>query len=76
MQDTSALILTKGTQGVGIINGQSVETNAYGLAIVPGMAPYRKNTLAIDTKTIPQDTEIENNIINNVIPTKRRFDTG
>ncbi|EPQ7200940.1 MULTISPECIES: fimbria/pilus outer membrane usher protein [Providencia] len=70
MQDTSALILTKGTQGVGIINGQSVETNAYGLAIVPGMAPYRKNTLAIDTKTIPQDTEIENNIINNVIPTK------
>ncbi|WP_336193612.1 fimbria/pilus outer membrane usher protein [Providencia stuartii] len=70
MQETSALILTKGAQGVGVINGQSVETNSSGLAIVPGIAPYRKNTLAIDTKTLPEDTEIENNIINNVIPTK------
>ncbi|WP_368884716.1 fimbria/pilus outer membrane usher protein [Providencia vermicola] len=70
MQDTSALILTKDAAGVGVINGHSVETNSSGLAVVPGIAPYRKNTLAIDTKTIPEDTEIENNIINNVIPTK------
>lgn len=70
LQETNALILTKDTQGVGLVNGKSIETNASGLAIMPGISPYRKNSLSIDTKTLPEDVEIENNIKSNMIPTK------
>ncbi|MBM7211453.1 fimbria/pilus outer membrane usher protein, partial [Morganella morganii] len=70
LQNTNALVLTKDTAGVGIINGQSAQTNNSGLAVVSGMTPYRKNNIVIDTQTIPGDTEIENNIINDIVPTK------
>ena len=70
LQQTNALILTKDTADIEVINGQSVKTNSRGLAIVSGMSPYQKNNISIDTKSIPADTEISNNIISNMIPTK------
>lgn len=70
LQQTNALILTKDTANIEVINGQSVKTNSRGLAIISGMSPYQKNNISIDTKSIPADTEISNNIISNMIPTK------
>lgn len=70
LQETNALVLTKDTAGIGVMNGQSLKTNNSGLAILSGVTPYRKNNIAIDTRTLPGNIEIENNIINNVIPTK------
>ncbi len=70
LQQTNALILTKDTAGVEVINGQSVKTNGSGLAVISGMSAYQKNSISIDTKSIPADTEISNNIMSNIIPTK------
>ncbi|GAA0349596.1 fimbrial biogenesis outer membrane usher protein [Morganella psychrotolerans] len=70
LQETNALVLTKDAAGIGVVNGHSLKTNNSGLAIVSGMTPYRKNNITIDTQTLPGNVEIENNIINNIVPTK------
>lgn len=70
LQKTNALILTKDSAGVEVVNGQSVKTNNSGLAVISGLAAYQKNNISIDTQSIPADTEISNNIISNIIPTK------
>lgn len=70
LQETNALVLTKDAAGVGVINGRAIKTNHAGLALVSGMTPYRKNNISIDTRTLPDDVEIENNISGNMIPTK------
>lgn len=70
LQQTNALILTKDSAGIEVVNGQAIKTNNSGLAVVSGMVPYQKNSISIDTKSIPANTEISNNIISNIIPTK------
>ncbi|MBI6543793.1 fimbrial biogenesis outer membrane usher protein [Proteus vulgaris] len=70
LQQTNALILTKNTSGVEVINGQSIKTNNSGLAVISGMSPYQKNSISVNTNSIPSDTEISNNIISNIVPTK------
>lgn len=53
-----------------MVNGQSIKTNNSGLAVVSGMSPYQKNSISVNTNSIPSNTEISNNIISNIIPTK------
>ncbi|TCM65165.1 pili synthesis usher PapC-like protein [Acinetobacter calcoaceticus] len=70
LQGTHALVLTEDSPGIEVINNASAKTNKSGLTVVSGLSPYRKNNLALNTQTIPDDAEIEESILNNIIPTK------
>lgn len=70
LQATNALILTKDVAGLQVNNTEATTTNKSGLAVLPGLSPYRKNQITLDTKTIPENAEIEETIMNRVIPTR------
>lgn len=70
LQETNALIKVNDAQGVEIINSQSSITNSSGLTVFSGLSPYRKNTISLNMQTIPDDIDIDNNIVSNVIPTR------
>lgn len=70
LQGTNALIVTKKVGGIKAINSSTATTNKTGLAIYPGLSPYRKNQIALDTQSIPENAEIDETIISQIIPTK------
>lgn len=70
LQATNALILTKDVKGLQINNSYATRTNKVGLAVLPGLSPYRRNQIALDTQSIPEDAEIEETIMSRIIPTR------
>ncbi len=80
LHESNALVIAPDAGKVRVQNYSSVETNASGLAIVPGLSSFRANTLALDTSSFPDDVDIMGNINTDLFPTKgalivSRFDT-
>ncbi len=57
--ETVALIKAPGASGVGVNNQAGVRTDWRGYTVVPYISPYRKNTLTLDTATMPDDVDLE-----------------
>lgn len=70
LQATNALVVAKDVPGLKVNNNQATTTNKAGLAVIPGLSPYRKNQISLDTQTIPENAEIEETIMNRIIPTR------
>lgn len=70
LQATNALVLAKDVAGLQVNNNQATKTNRAGLAVIPGLSPYRINQISLDTKSIPENAEIEETIMNRIIPTR------
>lgn len=67
--DTNILIKAPGAAGVGIENKTGVATDYRGYAIVPYANVYRLNRIALDTNTMKNNTEIQDNV-QNLVPTR------
>lgn len=73
LQETNALVKVDGANNVSLLNSQSSLTNSQGLTVYSGLSPYRENTISLDVNSIPENIDIENNILSNIIPTKGAF---
>ncbi len=67
--DTNVLIKAPGASGVSIENQTGVKTDWRGYAVMPYATVYRYNRVALDTNTMSNNTDIENNV-SSVVPTK------
>lgn len=47
-----------GTHGTHIANQTGVETDFRGYTVVPFVTPYRHNTIALDTETLPDEADV------------------
>ncbi|MDK9603323.1 fimbrial biogenesis usher protein [Lelliottia wanjuensis] len=66
--DTNVLIKAPGASGVNIENQTGVKTDWRGYAVMPYATVYRYNRVALDTNTMNNNTDIENNV-SSVVPT-------
>jgi outer membrane usher protein len=57
--ETIALVKAPGATGVGVSNQTGVSTDFRGYTVVSNISPYRKNDLALNTETLPDDVELE-----------------
>ncbi|MBS3045959.1 fimbria/pilus outer membrane usher protein [Enterobacter mori] len=57
--ETIALVKAPGAKGVGVNSQAGVKTDFRGYTVVSNVSPYRKNDLALDTETLPDDVELE-----------------
>lgn len=67
--ETVALIAAPGAKGVSVSNQTGVKTDFRGYTVVPYTSPYRRNTIALNTETMGDDTEVAVNT-QTVIPTR------
>ena len=67
--DTNVLIKAPGASGVSIENQTGVKTDWRGYAVMPYATFYRYNRVALDTNTMDNHTDIENNV-SSVVPTE------
>ncbi|WP_312624631.1 fimbrial biogenesis usher protein [Scandinavium sp.] len=67
--DTNVLIKAPGASGVSIENQTGVKTDWRGYAVMPYATVYRYNRIALDTNTMNNSTDIENNV-SSVVPTE------
>ena len=67
--DTNVLIVAPGAKGLSVDSGTGVQTDWRGYAIKPYVSAYRENRIALDTKTLDDDTDIEGTV-SRVVPTK------
>jgi minor fimbrial subunit len=67
--DTNVLIKAPGASGVSVENQTGVKTDWRGYAVMPYATVYRYNRVALDTNTMSNNTDIENNV-SSVVPTK------
>ncbi|WP_314138536.1 fimbrial biogenesis usher protein [Buttiauxella noackiae] len=67
--DTNVLIKAPGASGVGVENQTGVKTDWRGYAVMPYATVYRHNRIALDTNTMDNHTDIENNV-SSVVPTE------
>ena len=67
--DTNVLIKAPGASGVSVENQTGVRTDWRGYAVMPYATVYRYNRVALDTNTMSNNTDIENNV-SSVVPTK------
>jgi outer membrane usher protein len=58
MNETAVLVKAPGAKGVRVANQTGVSTDWRGYAVVPYATVYRKNTVALDTTTLPDDVDI------------------
>ena len=70
LQQSNVLVRVDNGEGVKVRNNLSGETNSFGLLISPGLSDYRDNSIELNSATIPDNIEIENKIISNIVPTK------
>lgn len=56
--ETIALVKAPGADGVGVSNQTGVKTDWRGYAIVPYVSPYRKNSIGLNTETLPDDVDL------------------
>ncbi|WP_449546155.1 fimbrial biogenesis usher protein [Lelliottia amnigena] len=67
--DTNVLIKAPGASGVSVENQTGVKTDWRGYAVMPYATVYRYNRVALDTNSMNNNTDIENNV-SSVVPTK------
>lgn len=67
--DTAALIIVPETKNVHLDHHTNNITDSAGHTIVNYLQPYRRNSFAIDTQTLPLEAEIDNSI-QSILPTK------
>jgi outer membrane usher protein len=67
--DTNVLIKAPGASGVSIENQTGVKTDWRGYAVMPYATVYRYNRIALDTNTMSNSTDVENNV-SSVVPTE------
>lgn len=67
--DTNVLIKAPGASGVSVENQTGVKTDWRGYAVMPYATVYRYNRVALDTNSMSNNTDIENNV-SNVVPTE------
>lgn len=58
MSETAVLVKAPGAKGVNVSNQTGVSTDWRGYAVVPYASVYRKNTISIDTTTLPDDVDM------------------
>jgi outer membrane usher protein len=80
LHESNALVVAPHAKDVHVRNQASIVTNSQGLAVVPGLASFRSNVVSLATDSIPDNVDIENNIVTNLYPTKgalilAKFDT-
>lgn len=59
MGETAALVEAPGAADTNITNQTGVNTDFRGYAIVPYVSPYRHNTLALNTETLPGNADVD-----------------
>lgn len=67
--DTNVLVKAPGAQGVRIENQTGVQTDWRGYAVMPYATVYRYNRVALDTNSMNNNTDVENNV-SSVVPTQ------
>lgn len=67
--DTNVLIKAPGASGVKIENQTGVKTDWRGYAVMPYATVYRYNRVALDTNSMNDHTDVENNV-SSVVPTR------
>ena len=67
--ETIALIKAPGASGVGIMGQTGARTDFRGYTVASNVSPYRKNSLSLDTETLPDDVELQLTT-QTVIPTR------
>lgn len=67
--DTNVLIKAPGAEGVHIENQTGVQTDWRGYAVMPYATVYRYNRVALDTNSMNNHTDVENNV-SSVVPTQ------
>lgn len=67
--DTNVLIKAPGASGVSVENQTGVKTDWRGYAVMPYATVYRYNRVALDTNSMDNHTDIENNV-SSVVPTE------
>ncbi|WP_242487724.1 fimbria/pilus outer membrane usher protein [Pseudomonas sp. TH31] len=67
--ETMALVRAPGASNVKVQNNTGVNTDWRGYAVVPYVSTYRKNRIALNSQTLPDDVDMETNS-RTVVPTK------
>ncbi|CAM8676019.1 MULTISPECIES: fimbria/pilus outer membrane usher protein [Leclercia] len=67
--ETIALIKAPGASGVGVSGQTGVRTDFRGYTVASNVSPYRKNSLSLETETLPDDVELQLTT-QTVIPTR------
>jgi outer membrane usher protein len=67
--ETIALVQAPGANGIGVGNQTGVKTDWRGYAIVPYTSPYRRNSVQLNTESLPDDVDLTLNN-QNVVPTR------
>ncbi|MCT4709748.1 fimbrial biogenesis usher protein [Enterobacteriaceae bacterium H11S18] len=67
--DTNVLIKAPGAAGVSVENQTGVKTDWRGYAVMPYATVYRYNRIALDTNSMDNHTDIDNNV-SSVVPTE------
>ena len=67
--DTNVLIKAPGADGVAVENATGVRTDWRGYAVVPYATTYRRNRVALDLKTLKNNTDLDDAVVN-VVPTQ------
>ncbi|WP_244202375.1 fimbria/pilus outer membrane usher protein [Buttiauxella warmboldiae] len=66
--DTIGLVRADGTSDVQVEGAANVHTDSRGYAVMPTLSPYHENTLSLDTETLGDDVDLEQNS-QTVVPT-------
>ncbi|MGL5384653.1 MAG: fimbria/pilus outer membrane usher protein [Serratia sp. (in: enterobacteria)] len=69
LSETAVLVKAPGAKNINIANQTGVTTDWRGYAVVPYTSAYRKNTISVDTTTLPDDVDMALNS-QTVIPTR------
>lgn len=56
--ETIALVKAPGSSGTAIANQNGINTDFRGYALVPYVSPWRRNTVALNTATLPDGTDV------------------
>ncbi|WP_430673358.1 outer membrane usher protein FimD [Klebsiella aerogenes] len=66
---TNVLIKAPGARGVSVDNEAGIKTDWRGYAVVPYATVYRRNRIALNTNTLDEHTDLDDNVIS-VVPTE------
>lgn len=67
--DTNVLVKAPGAKDVKVQNATGIKTDWRGYAVLPYTTSYRNNRIALDTKTLDDHTDLDDNVVS-VVPTK------
>ncbi|WP_272582546.1 fimbria/pilus outer membrane usher protein [Providencia sp. PROV257] len=59
LNETAVLVEIPEASDVSFSNHAGVKTNHSGYALIPYVSPYRKNSINVDTSTLPENTEVD-----------------